>query len=167
MIDLNKYSKQELIDLKSQIENHLQNMKDGYLYICKIRSYGSNYNLNYDNDYSAKECFYEYNGDNGYCDLYTNNPEEIRPSYGGSVYYVKSQEDFDKWLKYEKMSSDLEYIKRELNENPKIKCFSEEDLLEAQKDFDEIVIDFEEPVPFTDELRTKLLRELKIERILK
>jgi hypothetical protein len=40
---------EELIELRNRIDGMIRSYKDGYLYICKVRSYGRNWTENVNN----------------------------------------------------------------------------------------------------------------------
>ena len=56
---------------------------DGFLYVTKLRCYGSIRWENHKNEYSVKNLCDEYYGDNGIVEVYTNNPNHSIESYGG------------------------------------------------------------------------------------
>ncbi|MEI6797869.1 MAG: hypothetical protein WCO04_01475 [Pseudomonadota bacterium] len=79
---------------KEQIKLHIGDiLPDGYIYKVVIHSYGSHDCISYNNLKNALDCANEYNEDNGFADLYTNNPNVDTVLSGGTVYYL---EDFDK-----------------------------------------------------------------------
>lgn len=59
------------------------NTSDGFLYLTKLRCYGSIQWENHKNEYSVKDLCNEYYGDNGIVNVYTNNPNHTIESYGG------------------------------------------------------------------------------------
>ncbi|MCK9417132.1 hypothetical protein M0Q97_10800 [Candidatus Dojkabacteria bacterium] len=100
-MDLKKYTLKELKELKNKVENEINNFEDGYFYVCNIQSYGNNYDIYLKNHIKAEELLNEYNGDNGFCDLYTNSPMiSINDGPGGSVYYIESDELYKRWEIY-------------------------------------------------------------------
>jgi len=58
------------------------NTPDGFLYLTKLRCYGSIRWENHKNEYSVKDLCNEYYGDNGIVEVYTNNPNHTIESYG-------------------------------------------------------------------------------------
>jgi hypothetical protein len=79
---------------KEQIKLHIGDiLPDGYIYKVVIHSYGSHDCISYNNLKKAVDCANEYCEDNGFADLYTNNPNVNTVLNGGTVYYL---EDFDK-----------------------------------------------------------------------
>ena len=88
-MNLSDYTFEELVKLRNEIEDRLYSTSDGFLYICKVRSYGRNWNEQPNNTYVLNQLCYQYNGDDGIVDVYTTNPDLNLQNYGG-VYYIKS-----------------------------------------------------------------------------
>ena len=87
----------ELAELRDTISNMISSYDDGYLYICKVRSYGRNWTENHiKNVYALEELCREYDGENGIVDVYTTNPNVSIYNYG-ALMYIESQEDYDNW----------------------------------------------------------------------
>jgi hypothetical protein len=79
---------------KEQIKLHIGDIiPDGYIYKVVIHSYGSHSCTLFDNLKKAVDCANEYCEDNGFANLFTNNPNVDTVLNGGTVYYL---EDFDK-----------------------------------------------------------------------
>lgn len=79
---------------KEQIKLHIGDiLPDGYIYKVVIHSYGSHSCISYNNLKNALDCANEYYEDNGFANLFTNNPNVDTVLSGGTVYYL---EDFDK-----------------------------------------------------------------------
>ena len=77
----------ELYEVKEQIRQ----TSDGFLYLTKLRCYGSITWDMHSNSFSAQELCDEYNGENGIVEVYTNNPDHMISSYGEVV--VMSSEE--------------------------------------------------------------------------
>ena len=105
-IDLTKYTIDELVKLRDQINGLIYNHSDGYLYICSVRQFGSVWEERPSSLHSLKELCDEYRGDNGIVDVYTNNPNLKFPEMEfynyGDVMYIKSEYDYREWVKYNK-----------------------------------------------------------------
>jgi hypothetical protein len=79
---------------KEQIKLHIGDIiPDSYIYKVVIHSYGSHSCISYNNLKNALDCANEYYEDNGFANLFTNNPNVNTVLSGGTVYYL---EDFDK-----------------------------------------------------------------------
>lgn len=46
MIDLSNYTINQLTKLQSKVNKLISDYSDGHIYICKVRSYGRNWNEN-------------------------------------------------------------------------------------------------------------------------
>ena len=68
----------EVYELKEQIRL----ISDGFIYLTKLRCYGSITWDMHSNAFSVQELCDEYYGDNGIVDVYTNNPDHMISSYG-------------------------------------------------------------------------------------
>lgn len=92
----------ELVKLRNEIDNRIHNYKDGYFYICKVRSYGRNWTDNHiHNTYTLQELCYRYNGDEGIVDVYSNNPDLSKIDNYGNVMFVPTVEDYEASKKYD------------------------------------------------------------------
>jgi len=81
---------------KEQIKLHIGDIiPDDYIYKVVIHSYGSHSCISYNNLKNALDCANEYYEDNGFANLFTNNPNVNTVLNGGTVYYL---EDFDKLI---------------------------------------------------------------------
>ena len=74
-LDLTQYTIEELLTLKNEIENHVHSYSDGFVYICKVRSYGRNWNERVSNPYTLQDLCYRYDGYDGIVDIYSTNPD--------------------------------------------------------------------------------------------
>jgi hypothetical protein len=58
---------------------------------------------------------YEYNGDNGIVNVYSTNPDLGGVYNYGDLMYIKSVEDYEKWVAYESLKNLIPKIKDELD----------------------------------------------------
>lgn len=92
----------ELINLRNEINDRIHNYKDGYFYICNVRSYGRNWKENHIfNTYTLQDLCYHYNGDDGIVDVYSNNPDLTKIDNYGDVMFVPTIEDYELSKKYD------------------------------------------------------------------
>ena len=105
-MDFTKYSVAELRELQNKIGNYLQNLNDGFIYICQVRSYGNNWTNVLTNELAVNDLCVEYDGYDGIVDVYTTNPNAKIDNYG-EVNYVKSKEDYDKWYGASTFTADI------------------------------------------------------------
>ena len=112
-IDISKLTIKELIELKEACSDAINAFDDGFLYICEVRSYGSNWKEVYTNTMNVEELCSAYNGDNGIVDIYTTNPN-IEDENGdefytyGDVYVIESAEEHEKWKKWQRNMNSIE-----------------------------------------------------------
>ena len=71
--NLSKYTIEELVEIRDNINNLIESYVDGYEYICNVRSYGRNWKENITNTITLQELCYRYNGDDGIVDIYSTN----------------------------------------------------------------------------------------------
>lgn len=111
-MDLSKYSIDELVGLKNKINNMIYDYKDGYFYICNGRNWEDNsiFNVN-----TLQELCYEYGGDNGIVDVYSNNPNLSKLDNYGDVMFVTTKEDYDKWKEHRYITNMIPEIEKELD----------------------------------------------------
>ena len=77
---------EKLVEMRNEIDARIQNYKDGYFYICNVRSYGRNWKDNYIfNIHTLQELCNQYNGDDGIVDVYSNNPNLSKINSYGDV----------------------------------------------------------------------------------
>jgi len=99
-MDLSKYTIEELIVLGHQINDIIYSYEDGYVYICKVRSYGRNWtDKSIKNKHSLQDLMYEYDGENGIVDVYSTNPHLGGVYNYGELMFIESVEDYEKWDK--------------------------------------------------------------------
>ena len=89
--------------------------EDGYIYICRVRSYGRNW-VEYDvkNKETLQELCYKYDGQDGIVDVYSTNPNLSDIQNYGELKYIVSEEDYENWNKYETLKQVISSIKKEL-----------------------------------------------------
>jgi hypothetical protein len=117
MKDLSTLTIDQLVSLKNEIDGMIHNYKDGYLYICNVRSYGRNWeDKSIHNVHTLKELLYQYDGENGIVDVYSTNPDLSDVYNYGSLRYIESKEDYDKWKKLEYLKKIVPSIEDELDE---------------------------------------------------
>jgi len=114
-MDLLKYSIDELVELKNKIDGMIYDHRDGYFYICKVRSYGHNWADNgIYNIHTLQELCNKYFGDDGIVDVYSNNPNLSKLSNYGAVMFVPTVDDYDKWKTYDYLVHVIPSIEKEL-----------------------------------------------------
>jgi len=159
-IDLSKHTLEELDELKNKINNYIDSYNDGYLYICKVRSYGRNWSVFVSNPFALQNLCYEYYGDNGIVDVYSNNPNLSHISNYGKVKYIKSQEDYEKWYNYESLKNFIPTVEKDLDnwdnrsnmsytDRPMFSPgFSREDLDKFKKELADYDMSFTPPIDY-------------------
>jgi hypothetical protein len=113
-MDLSNLSIDDLVELKNRINNMIYNYKDGYVYICNVRSYGRYWTERPKNAYELQELCYHYDGQDGIVDVYSTNPNLTTENYG-DVKYIESVEDYENWKGYEQLKRLIPQIKEELD----------------------------------------------------
>ena len=116
-INLSKYSIEELVELKNKIANTIYDYKDGYFYICNVRSYGRNWKENWIfNTHTLQELCHQYGGDDGIVDVYSNNPKLSKIDNYGDVMFVPTEKDYEAWKEWEYLKNYIPCIEKELDE---------------------------------------------------
>lgn len=69
-------------DYANTLFREILNTSDGFLYVTKLRCYGSIHWQTHKNEFAVQDICNEYYGDNGIVDVYTNNPNHKISSYG-------------------------------------------------------------------------------------
>lgn len=162
-IDLSKYSIEELIVLNHEIMNVIHNHEDGYVYICKVRSYGRNWTDNsIKNKHTLQDLMYQYDGEDGIVDVYTTNPHLGGIYNYGELKYIESVEDYEKWKQYEELKYNISDIEKTLdewdnrdnvpfNQRPHFEpLFTREDLAKYKKELAEYDMSFVPPKKYSD-----------------
>jgi len=109
-IKLDNMSLESLTMLRNSIDNIIHSRKDGYFYICRVRSFGRVWENNHiHNTFVLQELCDEYSGDNGIVDVYSNNPDLNVVNYAGDNMFIPTIEDYNKWKEYITISNDIKY----------------------------------------------------------
>jgi hypothetical protein len=114
-MNLSNYTFEELIKLKNEVENRIYSISDGFLYLCKVRSYGRNWVERPKNTYILDELCCRYNGDDGIVDIFTTNPDLDIQNYG-DVYYIKSEEEYNVWKEWDYMTRNIPFMEKEIED---------------------------------------------------
>jgi hypothetical protein len=157
-MNLDNHTFEELVKLRDEIENRLNFIDDGFLYLCKVRSYGRSWTERPSNTYVLNQLCYQYDGDEGIVDVYTTNPDLNLQNYGG-VYYVKSEEEYKAWKEWDYLTKSIPNMEKELEEwdnrdnvpfsrRPLFApIFTRERIDEYKKELEEYDMSFTPPVP--------------------
>ena len=114
-LDLTQYTIKELVELKDKISGYIHNHSDGFLYICNVRSYGRNWKeWDIYNTYTLQELCYQYGGDDGIVDVYSNNPDLSGIDNYGVLKFIPSVEDHKKWKEYMYLKNSIPRHEEEL-----------------------------------------------------
>jgi hypothetical protein len=161
-MDLTNYTIEELIKLNHEIMDMINNHEDGYVYICKVRSYGRNWvEKDIKNKHSLQDLLYKYDGEDGIVDVYSTNHDLSEIYNYGELNYIVSEEDYEKWNRYEVLKQVISQIEKELEdwdnrENVPFRnrpmfspIYTHEDLLEYKKKLDEYDMSFVPPIPYS------------------
>ena len=157
-MNLSDYTFEELVKLRNEIEDRLYSTSDGFLYLCKVRSYGRSWTERPSNTYVLNELCLRYDGDEGIVDVYTTNPDLNLQNYG-NVYYVKSEEEYKVWKEWDYLTKSIPNMEKELEEwdnrdnvpfsrRPLFApIFTRERIDEYKKELEEYDMSFTPPVP--------------------
>ena len=157
-MELSNLSFEELVELRNTVNGMIHSYKDGFLYICKVRSYGSNWTEYPNNVVDLEELCMRYDGQDGIVDVYTTNPDVSIYNYG-DLMYIESQEDYDNWCGYEQLKRLISEIKKELDawdnrDNTPFRnhpmftpVYTREDLAEFERKLAEYDMSFVPPIP--------------------
>jgi hypothetical protein len=116
MIDLSKYSIEELVELKNKIASTIYAYEDGYFYICNVRSYGRNWNdKGVYNTHTLQELCHLYYGEDGIVDVFSNNPDLSKIDNYGKVMFVPTEKDYEVWKEYEYLKNFIPGVEEELD----------------------------------------------------
>ena len=97
-----EFTIKKLVEMRDEIDSRIHNFKDGYFYLCTVRSYGRNWKENFIyNTYTLQELCYRYDGDDGIVDVYSNNPNLGEIHNYGLVMYVPTVEDYEASKNYD------------------------------------------------------------------
>jgi hypothetical protein len=158
---LEDYSFEELVELNRKISNFIYNYVDGYVYICKVRSYGRNWVDNtITNIHSLIELLRQYDGENGIVDVFSTNPNLGEVFNYGDLMYIESKDDYYKWSKYETLKYTISSLENKLDEwetrderpfnsRPLFEpSYTRQELEELKEDLNNFNIDFTQPKPY-------------------
>lgn len=115
-MDLSNYTIEELVELRNEINNKIESYEDGYLYICKVRSYGRHWNKIITNVHTLQDLMNEYSGDDGIVDVYSTNPNLGGMYNYGDLMYIESKGDYDRWKYHDDLTRMIPVWERELVE---------------------------------------------------
>ena len=150
---------EELVKLRNELSNMIYDYKDGYFYICEVRSYGRNWKDNHiHNTYTLQELCHQYYGEDGIVDVYSNNPDLRGIDNYGEIRYVPTREDYEKWKSHRYLKNSIPSIEEELDrwdnrENVPFgqrpyfaPYYTREELAERKKELEEFDMSFVAPV---------------------
>ena len=112
---LKKLTIEELLEVQSKASGIIHDFKDGYFYICEVRSYGRNWKAwDIYNTHTLQELCYQYGGDDGIVDVYSNNPDLSGIDNYGCLKFIPSVEDHKKWKEYMYLKNSIPRHEQEL-----------------------------------------------------
>ena len=115
-MDFSLFTMDELIKLQGMLSSYIHDYKDGYFYICNVRSYGRNWKeRDVHNTYTLQELCYQYYGDDGIVDVYSNNPDLSRLDNYGDVCFIPTEEDYETWKHYSYLKNSIPRIEEDLD----------------------------------------------------
>ena len=145
-------SLESLTMLRNSIDNIIHSRKDGYFYICRVRSFGRVWDIDYiHNTYTLQELCDEYSGDNGIVDVYSNNPDLDVVNYAGDNMFIPTIEDYNKWKEYTTLSNDIKYYNGSNTYGPFVTLDVNEmkkEIEDLKKQLDTMDKDFVSPVSY-------------------
>ena len=159
-MDLSNLSFDDLLELKNRVDSMVYAYKDGYIYICKVRSYGRNWTEGVTNVHELQELCYRYDGQDGIVDVYSTNPDLTHIHNYGNLMYITSITDYENWYNYEQLKRLVPEIKKELdkwdnrdnvpfNQRPLFSpIYTPEDLVEYERKLSEYDMSFVPPRPY-------------------
>lgn len=110
----------ELNSELGSITNQINSYKDGFDYVVCVHSYGSHNKYKFNNLYAALELTNDYNQDNGFAHLFTNNPNVKIRLYSGDVFFIENTSEISAYN--HPKNAVIVYADEDLNE------YSQEDL---------------------------------------
>ena len=114
-MNLDNYTFDELIKLKNEVNFRINSFEDGYFYICNVRSYGRNWkDKSIKNPHTLQELCYQYFGEDGIVDVYSNNPDLSGIDNYGCLKFIPSVEDHKKWKEYMYLKNSIPRHEQEL-----------------------------------------------------
>jgi hypothetical protein len=158
---LKKLTIEELLEVQSKASGIIHDYKDGYFYICEVRSYGRNWKeSDIYNTHTLQELCYQYYGDDGIVDVYSNNPDLSGIDNYGGLKFVPSVEDHKKWKAYMYLKNSIPRHEEELDNWDKREdvpfkyrpssapFYTREDIDEMKLKLENFDMNFVEPVNF-------------------
>jgi hypothetical protein len=155
---LKNLSLEELVEVRNLANNLIDDYSDGYFYICEIRSYGRAWKSRPTNIKAVSDLCYEYDGEHGIIDVYSNNPSLSSLYTYGRAFYIPTEADYEKWKSYSGLRNRVPKIEEEwevwdnrddmnFRERPIFApIYSKEDLVEMKKELEDFPMDFTQPV---------------------
>jgi hypothetical protein len=113
-MNLQKHTIEELVSMKNEIECYINDYEDGFTYICKVRSYGSNWTERVTNSHSLQELSWKYAGQDGIIDIYSTNPDLSHIDNYGDTMFIVSEFDYNKWDEYKTLKNHIAMVNDEL-----------------------------------------------------
>lgn len=111
---LKNLSIEELQQVRVIAANLIHDYHDGFIYECHVRSYGRNWTEKHNNPHTVQELCYQYGGDDGIVDIYTNNSSLSVENYG-NTFYFPTMEDAERWRKHRFLTNSIPQWKEEWN----------------------------------------------------
>lgn len=162
-MDFSNHTLNELVELRDKLNGIIWEYNDGHVYICKVRSYGRNWEEKGITNLSRlRDVCYDYDGDNGIVDIYTTNTDLGEHFYNyGDTMIIKSLEDYEKWNKHEILSTHIQRAEQELIEDAEDNektfyqrrshfksSYTQELIDELKEELKNLPMDFEPPVRY-------------------
>jgi hypothetical protein len=168
-MDLSQHTIEQLVELRDEINNRIYSYEDGYIYICKCRSYGRNWTDNHiKNTHTLQELLYKYDGEDGIVDVYSTNPDLSGIHNYGELKHIKSVDDYHQWYRYERLKRDIPELEKEWEEwdnreNIPFRertsyfapIYSKEDIDNMKKELEEFDMSFTSPKHYESEESTE------------
>ena len=163
IFDATQYTIDEIVSIRDACSAYLYNYDDGYVYICKVRSYGRNWREFVNNEYTLQELCHKYTGEDGIVDVYSTNPNLHHIENYGELMYIESEDEYNKWSDYHNLIDIIKEIEYSLEkwdnkdtmsfwERPKFSpIYSQDDLSEYKKTLEEYDMSFISPRPYKKE----------------
>ena len=104
---------EELQEALNIATNLIHDFKDGFIYECRVRSYGRNWIERPTNAITVQELCYRYGGDDGIVDIYTNNPDLRVDNYGDTLYFP-TLEDAETWRSHRFLTNAIPGWKKDI-----------------------------------------------------
>ena len=110
---LKNLSIEELQEVQDQAANLIYAYNDGFIYECRVRSYGRSWTEQHSNPYTVQGLLNQYSGDDGIVDIYTNNPDLSVHNYG-DTFYFPTMKDAENWRKHRYLTNAIPDWKAEI-----------------------------------------------------